>query len=106
MRRTSSRTNGVPRQPARRSAAFGDITITEVMLYTATLLVGTLLAGLTTSATAAGTPSCVNVNATTTVCQNPGNAQIVTSPGTTAHPYWRWPWGGGFSISIGGWGAS
>jgi hypothetical protein len=50
-----------------------------------------------------GKPSCTNVNPTTTVCQNPGNTQISTSPGTVATPYWGWPFGGGgLIISIGG----
>jgi len=66
---------------------------------------GTMVAaGLGISATAGGSPTCTNVNGTTTVCQNPGNAQITTSPGTIATPYWGWPYwgGGGLVISIGG----
>lgn len=65
---------------------------------------GILAAGLGIAAIAAGSPSCTNVNANTTVCQNPGNAQITTTPGTIATPFWGWPYwgGGGFAISIGG----
>ncbi|WP_243841517.1 hypothetical protein [Mycobacterium sp. DL592] len=65
---------------------------------------GILAAGLGIAAIAAGSPSCTNVNANTTVCQNPGNAQITTTPGTIATPFWGWPYwgGGGFTISIGG----
>jgi hypothetical protein len=28
----------------------------------------------------------------------------VTSPPVQNGPYWGWPYGGGFGISIGGWG--
>jgi len=75
-----------------------------VLIVGATLFFGGMLAaGLGISAIAAGSPSCTNVNPTTTVCQNPGNAQITTTPGTIATPYWGWPyWGGGLAISIGG----
>lgn len=62
-----------------------------------------LLAGLGIAATASGSPNCTNVGPNTTICQSPGNAQITTSPGTIATPYWGWPfWGGGLVISIGG----
>lgn len=66
---------------------------------------GMLAAGLGIAAIAAGSPTCTNVNGTTTLCQNPGNAQITTTPGTVATPYWGWPYwgGGGLVISIGGW---
>jgi hypothetical protein len=76
-----------------------------VLIVGATLFFGGMLgAGLGISAIAAGSPSCTNVNPNTTVCQNPGNAQITTTPGTVATPYWGWPyWGGGLVISIGGW---
>jgi hypothetical protein len=76
-----------------------------VLIVGATVFFGGMLAaGLGISAIAAGSPSCTNVNPTTTVCQNPGNAQITTTPGTIATPYWGWPyWGGGLAISIGGW---
>jgi hypothetical protein len=48
-------------------------------------------------------PSCTNVSSTTTMCQSPGNVQIVTSPGTVATPSLGWPyWGGGLVIGIGG----
>lgn len=65
---------------------------------------GVFAAAMGISATASGSPTCRNVNGTTTVCQNPGNAQITTSPGTIATPYWGWPYwgGGGLVISIGG----
>jgi hypothetical protein len=76
-----------------------------VLIVDAALFFGGMLAvGLCIAAIAGGSPSCVNVNPNTTVCQNPGNAQITTTPGTIATPYWGWPyWGGGLSISIGGW---
>lgn len=76
-----------------------------VLIVDAALFFGGMLAvGLGISAIAGGSPSCVNVNPNTTVCQNPGNAQITTTPGTIATPYFGWPyWGGGLSISIGGW---
>ena len=65
---------------------------------------GMLAAGLGIAAIATGSPTCTSVNSTTTICQNPGNAQITTTPGTIATPYFGWPyWGGGLSISIGGW---
>jgi len=84
----------------------GEITIIEAMLYAGTLLAGLFLAGLAISAIAAGGTECTNTNSTTTICQNPGNTQVSTSPGVTANNYpywWGWPWGGsGITISIGG----
>lgn len=119
---TSSRENGVARRhltgrsdvaPARddvRGAGShrrsGEITIIEAMLYVGTLLAAVFLAGLAISAiAAAGETECTNTNSTTTVCQNPGNAQVATSPGVTANnfPYWWWGWNSlGITISIGG----
>ncbi|CAN5660640.1 hypothetical protein BH09ACT7_BH09ACT7_36370 [soil metagenome] len=67
------------------------------------LVMGMSLAASVSSAIALGNPSCTNVGSTTTLCQNPGNAQIVTSPGTVATPNFGWPyWGGGLVIAIGG----
>ena len=79
------------------------ITVVEAMVYVAIGLAAVSLAGLAISATAGGSPVCTNTNLTTTICQNPGNAQVTTSPGTRANPnWWLWPWmGGGFTISIG-----
>jgi hypothetical protein len=79
------------------------IALLKLVFVMTTFFAGVLLAGLAIAASASGTPSCTNVNPTTTVCQNPGNTQISTSPGTIATPYWGWPfWGGGLIISIGG----
>ena len=78
----------------------------KVVFVMATFFAGVFLAGLAIAGSASGSPSCTNVNRTTTVCQNPGNTQISTSPGTVATPYGGWPfwggWGGGLIISIGG----
>lgn len=61
------------------------------------------LVGSVCPANALVSPSCTSVGSTTTMCQRPGNVQIVTSPGTVATPSWGWPyWGGGLLIVIGG----
>lgn len=74
----------------------------QVVVGTVLFFGAVLLAGLGISASASGAPTCTNVSPTTTICQSPGNAQIVTSPGTIATPNWGWPfWGGGLIISIG-----
>jgi hypothetical protein len=53
---------------------------------------------------AAATPQCTNIAPNTTQCQTNGSSQIVTSPQVTNN-YWGYPWwGGGISISLGGWG--
>ena len=79
------------------------VPILKVAFAMATFFAGVFLAGLAIATSASGSPSCTNVNPTTTVCQNPGNVQISTSPGTVATPFWGWPyWGGGLIISIGG----
>ena len=79
------------------------IALLKVVFLMATFFAGVLLAGLAIAASASGSPSCTNVNPTTTVCQSPGNSQISTSPGTVATPYWGWPFGGsGLIIGIGG----
>ena len=93
----------------RRHGNSGDIKVIEAMLYVGTVLAVVPLAGLAISAVAAGAVECTNTNSTTTVCQNPGNTQVSTTPGVTAQsfPYWwwGWPWGSGITISIGGGGA-
>jgi hypothetical protein len=53
---------------------------------------------------AAAAPECTTISVNTTQCQTNGSSQIVTSPQRTSGPYWGWPWAGGFSISLGGWG--
>lgn len=79
------------------------IALLKVMLGVVTFFAAVFLAGLAIAESASARPSCINVNPTTTICQSPGNAQISTSPGTVATPYWGWPiWGGGLIISIGG----
>jgi hypothetical protein len=79
------------------------IALLKVMLVAATFFAGVYFAALAIATSASGSPSCTNVNPTTTVCQNPGNTQISTSPGTVATPYWGWPfWGGGLIIGVGG----
>ena len=79
------------------------IALLKVVVVMATFFAGVFLAALAIAASASGSPSCTNVNPTTTVCQNPGNTQISTSPGTVATPYWGWPFGGGgLILSIGG----
>jgi hypothetical protein len=64
-----------------------------------------ILAGFAMPATDAWATECTNTNSTTTVCQNPGNSQVNTSPGNT-YPYgwWGWPWWNsiGIGIPIGG----
>jgi hypothetical protein len=80
------------------------IALLKMVVVMTTFFAAVFLAGLAVAASASGTPSCTNVNPTTTICQNPGNTQISTSPGTVATPYWGWPFwgGGGLIISIGG----
>jgi len=79
------------------------IALLKLVFVMTTFFAGVLLAGLAIAGSASGSPSCTNVNPTTTVCQNPGNTQISTSPGTVATPYWGWPFGGsGLIIGIGG----
>jgi hypothetical protein len=53
---------------------------------------------------AAAIPECAQTGPTTTLCSTNGSAQLVTSPPIQNGPYWGWPYGGGFGISIGGWG--
>lgn len=61
------------------------------------------LVGSVCPAKALVSPSCTSVGSTTTMCQRPGNVQIVTSPGTVSTPSSGWPyWGGGLLIVIGG----
>jgi hypothetical protein len=90
-----------PRTPmAPLGGRFG---ISGPIVVVAVLLFGMGSAAVAMSATVIAGPSCTNVGPTTTLCQSPGNAQIVTSPGTVATPSWGWPyWGGGLAISLGG----
>ncbi len=48
------------------------------VLVSAGLLLGVLAAAATSSGVAQGSPTCTNVGPTTTVCQSPGNVQVVT----------------------------
>jgi hypothetical protein len=51
---------------------------------------------------AAAAPECTNTGPTTTLCENAGNAQIVTSPPTNNYyPWFGWSILGGFGIGIG-----
>ncbi|MDT5011977.1 MAG: hypothetical protein QOH57_3594 [Mycobacterium sp.] len=59
---------------------------------------------VTTAASAAAVPQCINTGPTTTQCQTNGSTQINTSPSVTSNnnPF-GWPgWGGGLVISLGG----
>ncbi|MGX9787956.1 hypothetical protein [Mycobacterium sp. MMS18-G62] len=68
----------------------------------APVLVATVWITLVSAPISAASPQCTNTGLRTTTCQNPGNAQIVTTPPVNPYP-WGWPWGGGFVFSIGGW---
>jgi len=49
-------------------------------------------------------PNCTNTGPTTTQCERPGNAQIITSPSNTNQfPWVGWPFGA-IGIGIGGFG--
>ncbi|SEH65000.1 hypothetical protein SAMN04489835_2459 [Mycolicibacterium rutilum] len=61
-------------------------------------------AAIVAAPAAAAAPQCTNIGPNTTQCQTNGSSQIVTSPSVQTSPYWGWPWGGGISISLGGWG--
>ena len=54
---------------------------------------------------AAARPECVNTGPTTTLCQTPGHAQIITSPPVMNNGPWGYPYGGfnigGFGIGLG-----
>jgi hypothetical protein len=52
---------------------------------------------------AAAAPQCINTSPTTTQCENPGNAQITTSPpfNSSYYPWFGWPFGGGLVIGLG-----
>jgi hypothetical protein len=51
---------------------------------------------------AAAAPNCVNTGPTTTQCQTPGHAQIITSPPAMNNgPWYGWPYGGGFVLDLG-----
>ena len=60
--------------------------------------------GLWLAPVATAAPECINTGPTTTQCENPGNAQISTSPPVmNNYPWYGWPFGGGIVIGLGGW---
>jgi hypothetical protein len=64
------------------------------------------VAGVTAAAVmapaAAAAPNCVSTGPTTTQCQTPGHAQIITSPPAMNNgPWYGWPYGGGFVLDLG-----
>jgi hypothetical protein len=69
----------------------------------AILFVSVCASVLIAPAAAAAPPECTNVAPNTTQCETNGSSQIVTSPPANNN-FWGWPYGGGFSISLGGWG--
>jgi hypothetical protein len=58
--------------------------------------------GVVTAPVAATAPDCINTGPTTTQCENPGNAQIVTSPPVRNYNNFPWFFGSGFVIEFGG----
>jgi hypothetical protein len=64
------------------------------------LLVATVVCLVVLAIPASAAPECTTTGPRTTMCQNPGNAQIVTTPPHTSPV---WPWGGGFVIGFGRW---
>ncbi len=75
------------------------------MQYKAPRLIATgVVIALATAPISAASPQCTNTGPHTTLCQNPGNAQVVTTPPlVTPNPWGGWPYFGGFAIHIGGW---
>ncbi|MCT7657462.1 hypothetical protein [Mycobacterium deserti] len=71
--------------------------------YSATLFAA-IGAAVIMAPPAAGAPECTSIAPNTTQCETNGSSQIVTSPSITTGPYWGWPYGGGFSFSLGGFG--
>jgi hypothetical protein len=59
--------------------------------------------GFAVAPVAAAAPQCVNTSPTTTQCENPGNAQITTTPpfNSSFYPWFGWPFGGGLVIGLG-----
>ena len=66
------------------------------------LAVAGVTAAVVMAPVAAAAPNCVNTGPTTTQCQTPGHAQIITSPPAMNYgPWYGWPYGGGFVLDLG-----
>jgi hypothetical protein len=66
------------------------------------LAVAGVTAAVVMAPVAAAAPNCVNTGPTTTQCQTPGHAQIITSPPAMNNgPWYGWPYGGGFVLDLG-----
>lgn len=75
--------------------------------YLTLLLAAGIFTALAAPPAASAVPVCTNTTPTTTQCERPGNAQIVTGPATQSStgPFPEFPWGvSGVSVGIGGWG--
>jgi hypothetical protein len=71
--------------------------VLPMTLAVASASVAVVMAPIATAA-----PDCINTGPTTTQCQTPGHAQIITSPPAMNNgPWYGWPYGGGFVLDLG-----
>jgi hypothetical protein len=76
----------------------------NIRYFTPLFAAAGICAAIVVAPVASTAPQCTNVGPNTTQCQTNGSSQIVTSPQVTNN-FWGYPWwGGGISISLGGWG--
>jgi hypothetical protein len=68
------------------------------------VIAASVVVALVSAPLSAASPQCTSTGPNTTMCQSPGNAQIVTTPPlVTPNPWGGWPYFGGFAITFGGW---